>query len=404
MVDIVAVVDRAPEPLRRLVYRIAAGQGLAGRTADALRFRFSDADIPALPPVAATPVRLLIGPTNSAGQGFRWARAAEQHLLGVTATALLGVGGGPFRADVDVSVPVAVFQRSEVWHTALEAYLERQTHVVWESGQPLLGRAMGSEPSVELRRLEGAGVHGALMFHGSDIRPPGAHAAASPWSPFREASGRTRALAQVAAANAERAASLGVPVFVSTPDLLRWQPDAVWCPVVVDVDAWAQPEPSVRPVGEVPVVVHAPSQRWLKGTDRFEKMLRRLDAEGVIAYREVTGVPHAAMPEFYRGADIVLDQFVLGIYGVAACEAMAAGRLVISHVDALTRATVEERTGLELPVHEATLETLEAELRRAVADPGAFERERAAGPAFVAAVHDGRRSAQALAPFLGASA
>ena len=97
----------------------------------------------------------------------------------------------------------------------------------------------------------------------------------------------------------------------------------------------------------------------------------------------------------------VLDQFAVGGYGVAACEAMASGRLVMGHVDERTRAEVRDRTGLELPVHEATPESLEAELRRFIADPAAFAPTRTAGPAFVAAVHDGRRSAAALAPFLG---
>lgn len=110
------------------------------------------------------------------------------------------------------------------------------------------------------------------------------------------------------------------------------------------------------------------------------------------------------MPAFYADADIVLDQFVLGIYGVAACEAMASGRIVMSHVDDFTRAQVRERTGLELPVHEATIESLETELRLAAAEPKTFDKLRAAGPEFVRAVHDGRRSAAALTPFLGLSA
>jgi hypothetical protein len=110
------------------------------------------------------------------------------------------------------------------------------------------------------------------------------------------------------------------------------------------------------------------------------------------------------MPDFYANADIVLDQFVMGSYGVAACEAMASGRLVMSHVDDYTRAQVRERTGRELPVHEATIESLETELRRAVAEPEAFEAFRTAGPVFVEAVHDGRSSAAAMAPFLGLSA
>ncbi len=152
------------------------------------------------------------------------------------------------------------------------------------------------------------------------------------------------------------------------------------------------------------MVAHAPTQRWLKGTDRIEPMLRRLSEEGVIDYRHIAEVPHASMPAFYAEADIVLDQFLIGSYGVAACEALAAGRLVMGHVDESTRARVLEHTGLELPVHEATVDSLEAELRRVAADPAAFESLRLAGPGFVEAVHDGRRSAAALAPFLGVSA
>ena len=153
-----------------------------------------------------------------------------------------------------------------------------------------------------------------------------------------------------------------------------------------------------------PIVVHAPTLRWLKGTDLIEPMLRRLAAEGVIDYRQVVGVSHASMPALYAEADIVLDQFLLGSYGVTACEALAAGRLVVGHVDAPTRLRVRELSGLELPVLEATVESLESELRRAAAEPEAFEGLRAAGPVFVESVHDGRRSAAALAPFLGLSA
>lgn len=110
------------------------------------------------------------------------------------------------------------------------------------------------------------------------------------------------------------------------------------------------------------------------------------------------------MPEFYSEADIVLDQFVLGIYGVAACEAMAAGALVMSHVDDFTRGKVREAFGLELPIRESTVATLEADLRAAAEAPESFERWRSEGPAFVEAVHDGRASARALQPFLGVNA
>ena len=80
------------------------------------------------------------------------------------------------------------------------------------------------------------------------------------------------------------------------------------------------------------------------------------------------------MPEVYGTADIVLDQFALGIYGVAACEALVAGRVVVSHVAEFTRDAVRERTGLELPIVEARADRLESVLRIVVAERERYSR------------------------------
>ncbi|MEO5533999.1 MAG: hypothetical protein ABIR17_02575 [Pseudolysinimonas sp.] len=400
MRDTVMLLDEGPAWFRRFAYRIARGEGHLGRLADVARFRYSDDDVPPVPPTAGQAVRLLIGPANSAGQGYEWARSVESHLPAVEAVAMEGIVD-PYFPKVDLRVPVGVYQRSGKWHDEFEAFMAGQTHVIWESGLPLLGRAYGSV-LIELARLRALGISGALMFHGSDIRPPSRHAAGSLWSPFRSPSGPVHALEENAARNSSLAAESGLPVFVSTPDLLRWVPDAVWCPLVVEPSVWHK---AVAPRSPGPlVVVHAPTQMWLKGTERVVPMLNRLAGEGVIDYRQVVGIPHASMPDFYAEADVVLDQFAIGSYGVTACEAMSAGLLVMGHVDDTTRAAVRSATGLELPIHEATIESLEGELRRAAAEPAAFDSLREAGPAFVETVHNGARSAAALAPFLGISA
>ncbi len=406
MLSVAKLLEESPQWMQRLAHRTAAGQGLLGRLADAARFRFSKDQAPPLPQLRDTAVRLVIGPANSAGQGYQWARALERAYPDVAAISMHGFGVNAFQPEVDLRVPVAVYQRSGSWQAAFEAYLGQQTHVVWESGRPLLGRRYGTEVVREISQLSGQGVQGALLFHGSDIRPPSLHANQNPWSPFRDSTALGRTLEDTASRNAALAAGAKVPVFVSTPDLLQWLPTATWFPVVVDSTRWraaAAKAAAKQPSDGPPVVAHAPSHPWLKGTDRIEPMLRRLADEGVIEYRQVVGVPHASMPAFYADADIMLDQFVLGIYGVATCEAMASGRLVMSHVDDFTRSQVRERTGLELPVHEATIDSLETELRRAAAEPEAFEDLRTAGPDFVDAVHDGSRSAAAMAPFLGES-
>ena len=52
---------------------------------------------------------------------------------------------------------------------------------------------------------------------------------------------------------------------------------------------------------------------------------------------------------------------------------------------------------------EAGADSLEAALRVVLADRDAAHATAAQGPAYVADVHDGRRSAAVLAPFLGVS-
>ena len=106
------------------------------------------------------------------------------------------------------------------------------------------------------------------------------------------------------------------------------------------------------------------------------------------------------MPSLYREADIVLDQFRIGDYGVAACEALAGGRLVISSVSRESRAAVRAATGSDLPIVEAPAGELDRVLREVLAERERFRSVAQAGPAFVEDLHDGRRSVAVLDRFL----
>ena len=167
---------------------------------------------------------------------------------------------------------------------------------------------------------------------------------------------------------------------------------------MVEVDRWATdtaPMTSGRPV-----VAHAPSSAILKGSDLIDPIMRTLDAEGLVEYRRIEQVPAREMPDVYRSADIVLDQFRIGSYGVAACEALAAGRMVIASVSEQVREHVRSATGRELPILQASADELEQLIRDIVAAPAKYRGTAAAGVEFVRAVHDGRASAQVLRPFL----
>ncbi|GEA79812.1 hypothetical protein [Cellulomonas uda] len=348
-------------------------------------------------PRSGRPARVLLGPANFAGQGLAWAAALDRS--GVPAVAWAFTADPRFRHGADHTAPLAVVHRASraYQQRVFDAVVAGVEAVVIEAGRPLFGRLHGFDPVAEARALQARGVRVALLWHGTDVRVPSRHAATHQASPFRAGPGgdpRTRALESVALRNRRRASGFDGPVLISTPDLLPGWPGARWCPVVVDADAWASDAPVLERA--VPRVVFAPSNGVLKGADLVGRALAPLVAEGLVERRVVAGVPAEEVRALYRDADVVLDQFRLGIYGVAACEAMAAGRLVVSHVDAQVRAEVRAATGRDLPVLESAGDALGGTLRTVLADRDTARATAAAGPALVAELHDGRRSAAVL--------
>lgn len=345
------------------------------------------------------PVRLLIAPANFAGQGYLWARAAER-IPGVDAVSMAYVAGRGYGFIVDQRVPASVYLLSRRWAKNQRATVLRDaTHVIIEAGRHVLGDVYGTRVIDEIRALQAAGVKVALLSHGSDSRSGERHRAEVEDSPYGDPAWEIApVLERESAAHRELMRTAGVPVFVSTPGLQSDVPAATWLPVVVDPRRW---ETSAEPMtADVPLVVHAPSSAVVKGTHLIEPIITALVDEGLIRYERLEGIPSADMPAAFARADIVLDQFRLGDYGVAACEALAAGRLVIGNVTPTVRDRVRVATGEKLPIVQADVRTLEAVLRQAVARPAEARAIAAQGPAFVAAVHDGARSADVLRTFL----
>jgi len=311
------------------------------------------------------------------------------------------VAGSRFDYPATYRVPVGVNGASlDFQQRQFEVVTANYHAVVLESGLPLFGRLFGYDPAKEAEALVAAGLKVAVLWHGSDIRLPSWHARAYQLSPYVLPALRRQAAAWEATAKRHRRAMapLGLPQLVSTPDLLEAMAGAIWCPVVVKRSAGSD-----RPIlgAAVPKVVHVPSNQWLKGTDLVEPVLRQMADDGAIDYVQATGLSSAEVKELYQGADIVADQFRMGIYGVAACEAMAGGRLVVSDVDCSVRDRVKAETGMDLPVWQSTAADLRANLERIVAQRDHARQLAKAGQGFVRAVHSGARSARVLATVLG---
>lgn len=357
---------------------------------------FGREDVPAPLVVPGPGRRVLIAAQNTAGQGALWSRALDARQGWSSRSLAVPPFHGGFSFAADVTVPPAVFARSRRWGRAqFDAIAGGGADAVLiESLRPVFGRRFSADAAREAGALTDAGVVAGVVWHGSDIRSPARHALAERWSPFVDSADPfTARLQEQVDRTAEAADRLGLTEFVSTPDLLRDRPRAVWLPVVVDVSRWA---PSAWQAGPRLRVLHAPSSGRLKGTELVEAVLRRLDAEGVIALTLPEAVPHERMAALVGETDVVIDQFAVGSYGVAACEAMAAGRLVVGHVADDVRDAATAAAGESLPIVEATPDTLDAVLRSIAADPTAFRPHAEAGPDFVARLHDGRAAAEAL--------
>lgn len=358
--------------------------------------------------VASAPeaeVRLLIAPTNSAGQAHQWAHAVESHLPGVGAVNYMTSNERTdrFGFPSDVTVPDSGYLFAHGWQSRQRrAIVEGFTHVLVESGRHLFGPRPWRSPLDVLDDVAARGVHVGLLWHGSDIRVPSAHAAWETDSPSGARGRYPRAATATLQANAERRRQMildsAYPSFVSTPGLLD-VPRSQWLPVVVDPSRWRTDSEPLR--HDVPVVAYVPSNSAMKGDESVDSQLEELAAEGLIRYTKLEGIASADMPAVYGSADIVLDQFRLGDYGVAACEAMAAGRVVIGHVHEDVRAAVRVHTGIDLPIVESRFDRVGETIRGILADPHSARRLAADGRRFVEQVHDGRRSAAVLATFLG---
>lgn len=373
-----AIADHPTSMLGRLAAR-RFGRPLPAGTVEVTRF-------------APRGSRVLIAPVNYSGQATAWARALERADPGISARSMAVDVPGGFDFDADLVVPVATFHNDPDWQRRQLEAASTATHVLIEAVEPPFGRLLGRSVTAQSQELRRLGIDVAFLAHGTDVRLPSRHIAGQHLSHYADPTIYAPRAEQLARRNIALLEATGRPLFVSTPDLLIDLPTAHWCPVVVDLSRWTVP----RGARSVPLrVVHTPSVGTVKGTALILPALERLAAEGVIDLTLVQGVPSQRMPAIMAEADVLLDQFRIGSYGVAACEAMASGCVVVGHVTEHVRAHVEAVAQRPLPIVEATTESLEHVLRE-LADDADFDALRASGLGFVEAVHDGRLAARVL--------
>ncbi|MFC1865759.1 hypothetical protein ACFLYB_03505 [Chloroflexota bacterium] len=120
-------------------------------------------------------------------------------------------------------------------------------------------------------------------------------------------------------------------IFVSTPDLLEWSPNAVWIPNPIDLESF--PYIGIKKKSSIINIVHAPTNRARKGTKHVIRAVENLKREGYKVHLSlIENIPHSEVIDYYKKADIVVDQLLIGWYGVLAVEAIALGKPVCVYI------------------------------------------------------------------------
>jgi hypothetical protein len=107
----------------------------------------------------------------------------------------------------------------------------------------------------------------------------------------------------------------------------------------VDTEQWTVPPadeyvaPKTFSAARPLRVLHAPNHRAIKGTAQVEQAVAELRAAGQpIELQIVQKVSNSEMRKFVRQADVVVEQLVIGWYGIFALEAMASGKPVLTYI------------------------------------------------------------------------
>lgn len=129
--------------------------------------------------------------------------------------------------------------------------------------------------------------------------------------------------------------------FVSTPDLLMYASKGTeWLPNPINTENISIYTPHTFVEGDGTLrILHAPSNPKIKGTNYIESAIESLKEEGYnIEFTCLKNKSHEEVLQAIVESDLVIDQLMLGWYGVFAMEAMTLGKPVCVYIeDSLTR-------------------------------------------------------------------
>jgi len=156
---------------------------------------------------------------------------------------------------------------------------------------------------------------------------------------------------------------------VVSPDLIRFfEREVSYIPVFIDIEKFKEELNKVN-IEETnnhqrKVILHAPSNPVLKGSDYIGSILKELEQDGKVEailttdekYRKFINPPYTVtkyeLLKLYKLSDFVIDQILIGWYGMQSIESLLAGNNVIC----LVNQELLKYITLDCPIHLITEE------------------------------------------------
>lgn len=167
-------------------------------------------------------------------------------------------------------------------------------------------------------------------------------------------------------------------IVVSTPDLLEFASVAEFIPEMAPVNQQTTNNKQKTTKGsEVAkrkscIILHAPSHRGIKGTEFVKKTIKKLQSEKYsVDLLIAENIPSEQMKEYFQKADVVVDQLLIGSYGVVTIEGMLAGKPIICYI----RNDLRQYYPDKLPILSANPETLSVVLKSLIDNPDLIVKE-----------------------------
>ncbi|MBE3554349.1 MAG: glycosyltransferase [Thermicanus sp.] len=135
-----------------------------------------------------------------------------------------------------------------------------------------------------------------------------------------------------------------------------------------------------------PLVIHAPTDQEFKGSRVIGRVVEELRREIPFQYILVEKMSHEEALEWYKRADLIIDQILCGAYGNLSVEGMALGKPVIAYI----REDLRSFYPPDLPIVSANPDTLKERLKELLLHPELRKSLGEQGRRYVEKHHDAR--------------